>query len=86
MEISRTDREFLTFLAKGGLATLRVYGKTTITIDVVCKPRFPAGMRQIGRLEDAGLIRRGEPSPYKSGKSFPYILTEVEVAENGYMS
>lgn len=77
MEIKNRHREILNHLAGGGQIAVRIYGKTTSTMDTVTSKRsFAVGIKAISDLEDAGLVCKGDPTTYKTGKSYPYLLTE----------
>ncbi len=77
MEIQEHHKDILKHLAGGGLVAFRIYGKKTMTIDTATSKRgVYVGMTSLFQLVEAGLIRRGDPSPYKSGKSYPYVLTD----------
>ena len=83
-DLTASHLQFLKHLDDGGLAALRVYGKSTQTVEVVCKPKsYGAGIKSISYLSDLGLVRYGDPSPYKSGTSRPLVLTDAGKAAVG---
>lgn len=78
MKLNETEKEVLWHLDNGGTIAVRIYGKRVRTMDTICGPSsFRVGLRMLDTLEKAGLICHGEPSPYRSGKSYPILLTEL---------
>jgi hypothetical protein len=85
--LTASHLEFLKHLNDGGMASIRVYGKSTQTVEVVCKPKsYGAGIKSISYLWDLGLVRYGDSSPYKSGTSRPIVLTDAGKAAVGGIS
>jgi uncharacterized protein YjhX (UPF0386 family) len=77
MELKDYHREVLRHLADGGSIAVRMYGKKTTTIETYADPRCIAvGLMSLQKLHDAGLIRTGDASPFRSGTSVTYILTD----------
>lgn len=77
-ELTDSQTQLLKHLSGGGMVATCIYGKRTTTIEVISRPScWAAGFRSIEVLREAGLIRDGEPSPYKSGKSIPVVLTDA---------
>lgn len=83
-ELTASHLSFLKHLSDGGMAALCIYGKRVETTEIVCRPKsYGAGLKSLSYLSDLGLVRYGDPSPYKSGKSLPIILTEEGKAAIG---
>lgn len=76
-ELSWSDRNILTHLSGGGLIAIANYGKHTLTVEVLSRPTcVDAGIRRIEQLIVDGLVRWGDPSPYKRGTVTPIVLTD----------
>jgi len=70
--------KFLKNLSNGGLVAIANYGKREITMEVLSRPTcYEAGLKGIDYLRELGLVRYGDPSPYKSGTVTPIVLTEA---------
>lgn len=77
-ELSWSDRNILTHLSGGGLIAIASYGKTTLTVEVLSRPTcVDVGIKRIAMLGKVGLVRYGDPSPYRSGTVTPIVLTEA---------
>lgn len=77
IDLAKSHIALLRHISDGGLVSLCIYGKRTQTMEVLCRPKTDgAGIKSISYLQELGLVRYGDPSPYKSGKSLPIILTE----------
>jgi hypothetical protein len=76
--LSEPQRQLLKHLGDGGLVATCIYGKRTMTVEVTSRPNcWAAGIRSIELLRKDGLVRDGDPSPYKSGRSIPVVLTDA---------
>lgn len=77
-ELTEAHMKFLKNLNSGGLVAVAIYGKVTQTMEVLSRPTCSeAGLKGIDYLRELGLVRYGDPSPYKSGKSLPIVLTDA---------
>lgn len=55
-----------------------IYGKKEEVVEVISRPTCMfAGIKGIAELQELGLVRYGDPSPYKSGRSLPIVLTDA---------
>jgi hypothetical protein len=79
MELGNEQRDVLQYLANGGLIAFRAYNKKT---KIVCQPDCArVGLGTIATLDEAELIRPGEASPYRTGKSYSILLTNLGKTE-----
>jgi hypothetical protein len=77
-DLTPSHVDFLKHVNSGGLAAVCIYGKKELTTEIITRPRcYGAGLKSLSYLHDLGFIRYGDASPYKSGKSFPVLLTEL---------
>lgn len=77
-ELTESQLNLLKHLSGEGLVAIATYGKKEKVIEVVSYPLYhAAGIKSISWLLELGLVRYGDPSPYKSGKSLPIILTDA---------
>lgn len=77
-ELTQSQVGMLKQLQDGGLIALAVYGKRDLTVEVLSLPKcLYAGVKGIEELRERGLVRYGDRSPYKSGKSLPIVLTDA---------
>lgn len=77
-DLTQSHINLLKHIHGGGLVAVAVYGSKTKTIEVLSRPTCrETGLKAIDYLNDLGLIRYGDPSPYKSGKSLPLVLTDA---------
>lgn len=78
-ELSIAQIMLLKHIHGGGLVAVATYGKRDVTTEVTTYPKFHAGagLRSISDLQERGLVRYGDASPYKSGKSLPLVLTDA---------
>jgi hypothetical protein len=77
-ELQESHRNLLKHIHGGGLVAVAIYGKTTQTREVLSRPTYrEAGLKGIDHLRELGLVRYGDPSPYKSGMSLPVVLTDA---------
>lgn len=77
-ELTASHVSFLKHLHGGGLVAMAIYGKREEIVEVLSRPTcMYAGIKAISYLTDLGLVRYGDPSPYKSGKSLPIVLTDA---------
>lgn len=75
-ELTMVHEKVLKYLHKGGLLAVAIYGKSIQTTEVVTYPKFNGvGLKSINYIMDLGFIRYGDPSPYKSGRVVPIVLT-----------
>lgn len=78
IDLQQSHKDFMKHLSGGGLVAIAIYGKKVGTMEVVSFPKYMnAGLKSISHLMELGLLRYGDPSPYKSGKSLPIVLTEA---------
>lgn len=78
IDISAAHISLLKHIHSGGSVAVATYGKRTQTVEVICNPKSDgAGLKSISHLMELGLVRYGDSSPYKSGKSSPILLTEA---------
>lgn len=76
-DLTRSHINLLKHIHGGGLMAVAIHGRKTKTIEVLSQPTCrETGLKAIDYLNDLGLIRYGDPSPYKSGKSLPIVLTD----------
>lgn len=77
-DLRQSQRDFLKHLHGGGLVALAIYGKKEEVVEVISRPTCMfAGIKGIAELQELGLVRYGDPSPYKSGRSLPIVLTDA---------
>lgn len=77
-ELTEAHIKFMKNLNSGGLVSVAIYGKVTQTMEILSRPTCrEAGLKGIDYLRELGLVRYGDPSPYKSGKSLPIVLTDA---------
>jgi len=77
-ELTEPHVNFLKNLESGGLVAIAMYGKKELTMELLSRPTcYEVGLKGIDYLRDLGLVRYGDPSPYKSGTINPIVLTEA---------
>lgn len=83
-ELTESDKNLLQHIQGGGLVGIAVYGKRTKIMEILCsRTCIDAGIKRIDILREAGLVRYGDPSPDKSGRITPIVLTDAGEAVVG---